>query len=184
MTIQLQDKKTLRHSLRLLRQSIPPIRRQEAALHLFTDLLAQLKPYHNILSFASKPDEIDLWKLNEQLAQEKRLLLPKVAGEFLEIFSVADLQNQLALSPFSILEPIADRCPQIPYTAIDCILVPGLGFDAEKRRIGYGKGHYDRLLKAIKQIAPIVGVGFHEQLVAEQIPVEPHDIPMDRLFFY
>ena len=181
------DKQSLRHCLRDLRSSIPAIRREEASLRLYNDLLPKLKTYRSILSFASKPDEIDLWKLNHHLSLQNRLLLPKVVGEVLEIFAVDDISNQLALSPFSILEPIPELCKRASWESIECILVPGLGFDAEKKRIGYGRGHYDRFLKVMKTIAPSVvtiGIGFEEQKVSASIPTEPHDIPVDELLFF
>lgn len=181
------DKQFLRHCLRDLRSSIPSTRREHASLRLYRDLLSRLEPYPSVLSFASKPDEIDLWTINRHLSEQNRLLLPKVVGEVLEIFAVEDIPNQLAPSPFSILEPIPDRCKKISWESIECILVPGLGFDAEKKRIGYGRGHYDRFLKVMKTIAPSVvtiGVGFEEQKVSTPIPTESHDISVDQLLFY
>lgn len=181
------DKQSLRHCLRDLRSSIPSARREQASLRLYTDLVSKLKPYQSVLSFASKTDEIDLWKINHHLAEQNKLSLPKVVGEVLEIFAVNDIRNQLSLSPFSILEPIPDLCKKISWESIECILVPGLGFDAEKKRIGYGRGHYDRFLKVMKTIAPSVvtiGIGFEEQKVSTSIPTEPHDISLDHLLFF
>lgn len=181
------DKQSLRHCLRDLRSSIPGIRREEASLQLYNDLIPKLKAYRSILSFASKPDEIDLWKLNHHLSLENRLLLPKVVKEVLEIFAVEDIAKQLSLSPFSILEPMPEHCKRVSWESIECILVPGLGFDTEKKRIGYGRGHYDRFLKVMKTIAPSVvtiGIGFKEQKVSLSIPLEPHDIPVDELLFF
>ncbi len=150
-------------------------------------LLSRLEPYQSVLSFASKPDEIDLWTISRHLLEQNRLLLPKVVGEVLEIFAVDDIPNQLALSPFSILEPIPERCKKVSRESIECILVPGLGFDAEKKRIGYGRGHYDRFLKVMRTIAPSVvtiGIGFEEQKVSTPIPTESHDISVDLLLFF
>ena len=179
-----QDKSTLRKSLKKTRSEISPLRREQASTFLKNDLLKRLKPFRAILSFASKGDEIDLWQINRQLSREGRLLLPKVDGDLLEVYAVDEIDSQLALSNLSILEPIPHQCRQVPYELIDCILVPGLGFDEEKRRIGYGKGHYDRLLKVIKEAASsavTIGIAFEEQLVAEQIPTEMHDLPVDQL---
>lgn len=181
------DKQALRHCLRDVRNAIPIERRQEASSKLNSQLYPLLDSYRSVLSFASKPDEIDLWTINRQLAEAKRLLLPKVVGDVLEIFAIEDVETQLALSLFSVLEPIPERCQRISLDSIECILVPGLGFDSEMRRIGYGRGLYDRFLTVVKAIAPSVltiGVGFHEQLVSTQIPAEPHDFPVDQLYFF
>jgi 5-formyltetrahydrofolate cyclo-ligase len=182
-----QDKSLLRTRLKQVRSRVPPQRRSEATTRLFSDLIDRLKDFQSILSFASKGDEIDLWQLNRKLANETRLLLPKVSGEHLDIYAIDNLEEQLAPSSWSILEPIPERCRKISLETIECILVPGLGFDSEKRRIGYGKGHYDRLLREAKKVAPSVlalGVAYAEQLVSEEIPLEDHDFLVDQLLIY
>ncbi len=181
------DKPTLRHCLRDVRKAIPVERRQEASTRLLSQLYPTLQSYRSVLSFASKSDEIDLWAINRKLAEEKRLLLPKIVGDVLEIFAIEDFETQLCPSLFSILEPIPERCQRISLDAIECILVPGLGFDSEMRRIGYGRGLYDRFLTVVKAIEPSVltiGVGFQEQKVSTPIPTEPHDFPVDQLYFF
>ena len=118
---------------------------------------AQLKEkLHNkgvILSFSSFGSEIDLAPLNQALAAENRLLLV----------------------PYRIESLI-----EVPLSKIDCILVPGLGFDRDKYRIGYGKGYYDRFLAGVGNILTI-GVGFREQLCEEPLPRDPWDIPVQEL---
>ncbi len=61
--------------------------------------------------------------------------------------------------------------------AFDAIIVPMLGFDRRLHRLGYGGGYYDRLLAAQPR-AKKIGVCFEQGKVAN-IPVEPHDIPLD-----
>lgn len=63
-----------------------------------------------------------------------------------------------------------------------CLLVPLLGFDASCRRIGYGKGHYDRAIAALKQRGPLVtiGIAYAAQEIAE-VPTEPHDQLLDAI---
>jgi len=56
------------------------------------------------------------------------------------------------------------------------ILIPGIAFDLHGRRLGRGKGFYDRLLTEIRGVK--CGIAFDEQIV-EKIPVEPHDVRMD-----
>jgi 5-formyltetrahydrofolate cyclo-ligase len=56
------------------------------------------------------------------------------------------------------------------------VLVPGVAFDLRGRRLGRGKGFYDRLLADAGGLK--CGVAFDEQIVTE-IPVEPHDVSVD-----
>jgi len=148
-----------------------------ASERLASELLPHLSPYSFVLSFMSLPHEIDTFLLNENLAKQGRLLLPRVEKDLLLPYLVQDLQNDLHLGAFGILEPIPERCfPALP----SVILVPALGFDLTYHRIGYGKGYYDRLLAQLPSV-PTWGLGFKEQLVS-CLPIEPHDMPLDHLY--
>ena len=69
-------------------------------------------------------------------------------------------------------DQLADPVPQF-----DVIIVPMLGFDASLQRVGYGGGYYDKFL-AGQPSAKKIGVCYEAGRV-EQIPAEPHDIPLD-----
>lgn len=58
------------------------------------------------------------------------------------------------------------------------VVVPGLAFTADGRRLGQGGGHYDRFLTGVSPQCLLVGVAFAEQLVMD-IPVESHDVVLD-----
>lgn len=83
--------------------------------------------------------------------------------------------DRLFLVPYKV-----DAIVEAPLNEIDCILVPGLGFDRERYRIGYGKGYYDRFLAGVGNI-PTIGVGFKEQFCEELLPRDPWDIPLHEL---
>jgi len=135
-----------------------------------------------ILSFSSKPKELNLWSLNQKLAKENRLLLPKTFINNLFIYEVTDPKTQLIKGNFNILEPDEKKCNLIDPKEISCVLVPGLAFDKNNQRLGYGKGYYDRFLTKIK--CPIIGIGFIEQLSNHPLPVERHDIKLNHLFLF
>lgn len=61
---------------------------------------------------------------------------------------------------------------------LDLIVIPALGYDKERRRIGYGWGCYDRYLARVNEDCLKIGVCFDDQLV-EALPVEPQDLPVD-----
>lgn len=60
----------------------------------------------------------------------------------------------------------------------DVLLVPVVGFDAGRYRLGYGGGYYDRTLAAMMPRPFAIGVGFALSRLASIQP-QPHDIPMD-----
>ena len=80
----------------------------------------------------------------------------------------------LLKSRFGVMEPL----PTAPEVSPVLILVPLLGFDARLHRLGYGKGHYDRVLAAMRGSARAVGLAYAAQQV-DRLLDEPHDIALD-----
>lgn len=101
------------------------------------------------------------------LLAEKRLDFRQVSGR----------EDELRPGPFGISEPQPDLAVVEPRVA-DVILVPGLAFDEQGYRLGYGGGFYDRLLAdpAVNGVA--VGLAFEEQLV-ERVARGERDLPVD-----
>ena len=77
---------------------------------------------------------------------------------------------------YGIMEPDPRRCARIAGEQIDCVIVPGLAFDAQGQRLGQGAGYYDRLLQ--KSGAYRIGLCFPHQLVSA-VPADAHDCAMD-----
>lgn len=166
-------KEELRHLFKARLREIPTSQREEAEKKLLT---LPLPKKGFILSFASLPHEISTRLLNERLALEGRLLLPRIEGKQLKAYQVQSL-NDLVPGPFKLLEPK----PLLPAEPA-FILVPGLAFDDLHHRVGYGKGFYDRFL-ALYPHTPTLGVGFTQQKV-KALPVAPHDICLNTSCFF
>lgn len=133
-----------------------------------------------VLLFFPLPSEPDIAPLlGDALADGKLLALPRftTATNTYEAVSVTDLARELVVGPFRVREPVA-ACPVVPLNRLDLALVPGLGFDLRGRRLGRGKGHYDRLLAGFG--GRIIGVAFDFQIVAE-VPCEAHDIVLNEV---
>jgi 5-formyltetrahydrofolate cyclo-ligase len=90
-------------------------------------------------------------------------------------FAVSDLKRDCVPGKFGIAEPAA-HCPRMSLKRLDLVLAPGLGFDVSGRRLGRGRGFYDRLLAGIEGAK--CGVAFDQQVV-KRIPAERHDITMN-----
>ncbi|MEM1250001.1 MAG: 5-formyltetrahydrofolate cyclo-ligase, partial [Acidobacteriota bacterium] len=119
--------------------------------------------------------------LDQRFEQQLGVVLPRVDGEHLQLWQV-DSGDELEKGPFRLLEP-SQALPEARRVApedIDLIFVPGLAFDERGGRLGYGKGHYDRLLSRLSAEVPRVGLCFEEQIVAA-VPVEEHDVAMTHL---
>ena len=67
---------------------------------------------------------------------------------------------------------------RVPPASLDVVVVPGLAFARDGRRLGRGRGHYDRFLAGVAPGCLRVGVAFSEQLV-DDIPMAAHDVRLD-----
>ena len=91
-----------------------------------------------------------------------------------EITREADLK----LNPFGYYEP--KSISPVNIEEIELVIVPGVVFDKNLNRIGFGKGYYDKILNKLKPSAKKLAVA-HEFQVLEIIPAEEHDVKMDMI---
>lgn len=75
---------------------------------------------------------------------------------------------------FGIPEPDDSRCQMADLKSIDLVIVPGLCFDLNFNRIGYGRGFYDRLLERLSPKVKIIALAFDLQ-VFDNIATCSHD---------
>ena len=110
----------------------------------------------------------------------KESTLPAGNGERGEemVLEVRELApGQLAPGRWGIWEP-TDEAPLLSdYSRLDLVVVPGVAFSSDGKRLGRGKSFYDRFLPLVPRAA-FVGVCYPCQVV-EQIPADPWDIGMD-----
>jgi 5-formyltetrahydrofolate cyclo-ligase len=175
-----EAKRTLREQVRAEMRKIPSGRRATASAQARALLEAQTawERAKSVMLFAPLPEELDVWPLlTAALAGGKRVALPRFVTptQGYEAYEVLDPATDLETGRFGIREPGA-RCARFASERLDLILVPGVAFDLQGRRLGRGKGYYDQLLAAL--LGTKCGVAFDEQIVSE-IPVEPHDAPLD-----
>ena len=130
---------------------------------------------NTVLLFWPLPDEVDVSSLALKWYGDKRILLPVVVGDELELRQFLG-QESLIEGAFGILEPVGE--PFTDYQSVDLVIVPGLAFDSRGGRLGRGKGYYDRLLPRLKAVR--VGVCFEHQ-ICDRLECESHDVPMDRV---
>jgi 5-formyltetrahydrofolate cyclo-ligase len=79
---------------------------------------------------------------------------------------------------FGIREPRVVPAREGIRIGFDLVVVPGLAFDADGRRLGRGHGYYDRFLFGLGRTAVTVGLAFSWQLIPE-VPVDAWDVPVD-----
>ncbi|MDA8122527.1 MAG: 5-formyltetrahydrofolate cyclo-ligase [Deltaproteobacteria bacterium] len=79
---------------------------------------------------------------------------------------------------YGLLEPRVEPGTEGVRRGFDLVVVPGMAFDAEGRRLGKGYGYYDRFLSGLAGTAVTVGLAFSRQVVPE-VPVDSRDVPVD-----
>ena len=187
--VTMETKKEIRKQILQKRDALFDLERQQKSEEIVQKVIAS-EVFQNsdvFLLFSSYKSEVDVTKLIEYtLLLGKKVYLPKVIGlkmEFYRIFSMSELEDgycgikEPKVEPSRIFQP--KKGEQI------FVLLPGIAFDKEGGRIGYGKGFYDRFLEKLEIIIPQaniskVAVAFCCQIVDNgRIKKENHDILPD-----
>ncbi len=119
--------------------------------------------------------------LDACLCQNKRIAVPYViskekGNERMVASEVKDIKKEFAVGSYGILEPKRDYIREIDVNHIDLVVVPGVAFDFNLNRIGYGAGYYDRFLKNSNKNSFKIGIAYDFQVV-DNLPSEKNDIP-------
>ncbi|ART77266.1 5-formyltetrahydrofolate cyclo-ligase [Sutcliffiella horikoshii] len=111
--------------------------------------------------------------------EEKRVAVPKCypSTKSMEFYFLENL-NQLESVYFGLKEPIVKEVELCPKDKLELVLVPGLIFDEEGYRIGFGGGYYDRYL--VGYTGSKVSLAFSQQLV-KKVPTDYYDIPVHKI---
>lgn len=190
-----EQKKVLRSRLRRLRREVAATRGEELAARAHAHLLTSplWRQARSVALYVSLPDELDTAPLLDAAWQAgKTLYLPRVRQQYgLMDFVAVRGREELRPGPFQLLEPLDSLPgfgPEEAGTAFrpDVFIVPGLGFDRQGRRLGFGGGYYDRFLSGVRAQGgdagpcPFVGLCFHCQL-QDALPAEPWDERMTHI---
>lgn len=175
------DKHQLRQSIRQQKRAMTEeeILRRSAKLG---ELFAASEAYQNaktIYGYLPYNQEVRTVPMLERALREgKRVAVPKVYGEEMKFIYLDDL-NQVTKGYAGIPEPIADGPVADDETAL--VLMPGLAFDPQGHRIGYGGGFYDKFLAA-EPNHPTLALCYEFQMLPE-LHTEEHDIPVDTVLW-
>ncbi len=170
-------KSRLRAHFRSRRNNLDARRAIDASSSVCQRLAArdELQDIDCLAGYMAKGHELDVRPfLDTAIDQGIEVLLPRVIGPGEMEFCPVDDWDELESGTFGIEEPTG---PVSPIDDVDIFLVPGLAFDRQGTRLGFGMGYYDRALPPSGR-ATTVGVGYDWQLV-EELPSEDHDQPMD-----
>ena len=173
------DKKELRRIVRAAKNEVPleaKMARSESVM-LKVEQMPEFQNVSTVLLYWSMDDEVYTHDFVRRWYREKRILLPCVDGDNLLLRQYTGDDSMRPGPQFGIPEPSGPVFSCLD--EVEMIVVPGVAFDHKCNRMGRGRGFYDRLLKSTPN-AMKVGVAFDFQIF-DDIPVEPFDVPMERV---
>ncbi len=173
----IQYKKELRQKIKHLKNTLTrEVKHSEATMvaerleeHVF------FREAKYVLLYWAMADEMPTREFILKWYQHKKIYLPVVKGDDLEIFLFEGEESLVSGAKYGIPEPAGSKLQD--ESMIDLVIVPGVAFDNQNNRMGRGAGYYDRILKRLPQ-AKKIGLAYGFQMI-EEVPVEPHDFPMD-----
>jgi 5-formyltetrahydrofolate cyclo-ligase len=171
------DKSSLRQLLLTARRAIPSSARQQASKHILHKVIThpQWLIAKHIGCYVSLNDEVFTHELFAYaLATGKQIAAPVIHPVEHKLY-FCPIHDFSILKPglLGILEPELEN-PVAPET-LNLLIVPGVGFDLQRNRLGFGKGFYDRFLATTPAFR--LALAFDAQIIPE-LPTFSQDIPM------
>lgn len=180
MTPGAEEKAALRRALRARLREASPAAREAAAREVARAVwtLPEVAGARVLLLYASLPDEVPTDAIaREALRRGKGVVYPRCVVPTREMtLHALERLEELEEGSYGIREP-HPACPLVRVEEVDAALVPGLGWDAEGRRIGRGAGYYDRLFADPAWRGFRCGVFLAAQELP-RIPADPWDAPL------
>ena len=171
------DKKALRREIREKKRAMTEEEIVTASARL-GELFRACPQYQNaktIYGYLPYNQEVRTVPMLEQAMKDgKRVAVPKCYGDEMRFLYMDDL-SKVEKGYAGIPEPVADEPVAHDLTAL--VLMPGLAFTEDGKRMGYGGGFYDKFL-ASEPNHPTVALCYGFQMV-DDLPTEDYDIPVD-----
>lgn len=167
---------------RQIRERIATMRVEEfktEASSVFSQLeqLDEFRRAQTVALFWSLPDELPTHSFAERWVGKKRILLPVITGSNMEFHEFSG--EGLTPGSYNIMEPQLGAT--VSASEIDLMVLPAVSFDLSGKRLGRGKGFYDKYLGAAQSSGVkiyTVGICLQCQL-CETIVCQPHDMAVD-----
>jgi len=176
----LEAKRALRERVLRSRSALTPAERAMAS-RASADILETLpawKTARAVALYVPMGAEVDTAELALRAsAAGKRVAWPRLRESGLALGFASCEPSDLVAGPAGTREPPSAAAPAL-LEELDLVVVPGVAFDEEGRRLGRGRGHYDATLALLPERTVRVGLAFELQMV-ERVPCEAHDVRLD-----
>lgn len=186
-----QKREAIRAETLRQRENLPPAERTIRSKQVMTHVIEWIQWkekneegcfFNSVMVYLSMKSEVETSELIESLCSWGRQIIAPVvdtkSGQLIPR-CVQNLEKDLVTHRFGMLEPNTN-CPIFPPDQLQLIFVPGIAFDSDGYRLGYGKGFYDRFLPTCPN-AIAIGIAFQVQIVKDTYP-QQWDIPVQHIF--
>ncbi len=175
------SKKEIRKSIKEKKSKLSPLEIENNSKIIIKELITsdEYKNSKKIFSYVSFNQEVVTKNLLKDTFTRKKIAVPKIVDNQMVFYYIESL-DELDTGIKGILEPknTANSNIAIPEEG-DLFLVPGLAFDLNKNRIGYGRGYYDKYFNKYKDINfHKIALAFDFQII-ETIPADNYDVTLD-----
>ncbi|XP_043512941.1 5-formyltetrahydrofolate cyclo-ligase isoform X1 [Frieseomelitta varia] len=149
--------------------------------------LPQFQESKRISLYLSTKDEIDTIQMLKYIFDKKKeVFVPRYKGKEMEMIKLLSMQDYetLPLTKWNIKQPNVNELREnaLETGGLDLIILPGVAFTANGKRLGHGMGYYDKFLdlciKTQQKRPHLIAVAFNEQLW-EDIPTSENDVILD-----
>lgn len=175
------DKKTLRTELLRQRDQLP-VETVKNNSDRICDLLIEITDFKHVMLYMATGNECCLDKYIQYLMEHNvSVYLPVCVDKgIMEASLVTDPENDLEPGTFGIIAPKKESYRFVDPKILDAVIVPGVGFDRNGARLGFGGGFYDRYLPKTRNDCKMIAV-CHEMQLQNDIFPEDHDFPMNAI---
>lgn len=178
----MESKKAIRKLIKEKKDILSLEQRQKWDKIIFDKVISSYE-YRNskvIFIFVSYNNEVDTHKIMEQALKDGKILcVPKIISKEkgMDIVQIRGFEDLEISSDYGILEPKNNKL-KIEEEKIDLSYVPGLAFDGQGGRIGYGGGFYDRFFEKTRRDSKKIGLAYKFQIFTK-VPMDEHDVFID-----
>ena len=178
----MEKKKSIRKEILAKRRSLSEESVREKSRKIKSNLLGlpEFKRAKTIMFYVAKDEEVRTEEIiKESLRIGKKVAVPVCIVETRDLApSLLTDYGDLAPGAYGIPEPREEHRSILPPGELTLIIVPGVAFDRQGNRLGFGGGFYDNFLGKVPPGIPRLGLAFELQIL-EELPFGEKDVPVD-----
>ena len=177
------DKKEIRKVILAKRASMSEELRQEKSRSIIEKVISlpEFSKARNIMTYLDFKGEVETRDLITAILKYGiRVVVPLCHGNNIIPCLLEHPEHDIEPGTWGVPEPRKEKVRPLPPGEIDLAVVPGVAFDTQGNRLGYGKGYYDRFLPQLREDVLKIGICFDCQIV-DHLHTDAHDYRMSLL---